>query len=232
MIAFLYGRVIFPAAVRDELPEDAPVQAGDANKKKLKEEVARIKSIPVPAGYDPAVWNATVVKSMIDAAKAKYGAPVDDGVPGGDPYAPLLDQLRKEMDEHERYLTEEAVKLAMDPTYAPYGNPLAEGPDARYEFWPMRQGTQPLLYFCAAQLLAACSASSCNQERVHSTAGYIYCKLRAKLRPARVEMLTLGRHWLRQKAAELARNRTVEEVQLQELREREAAESSGEAAGV
>ena len=230
-IAFLYRYVIFPAAQRDEQPEDAPVDAGNDNKKKLKDEVARIKAIPVPAGYDPAVWVESVVKKMIAAAKAKYGAPVDDGVPGGDPFMPLLNQLRKEVDEYEVYLSDEAVKRAMDPTYAPYGNPLAEGPDARYEFWPTRKGTQPLLFFCAAQLLAACGGSSCNQERVHSAAGYIYCKLRASLRPARVEMLTLARHWLRNKAAEEARGRDLEEVQLQELREREA-ESAREAAGV
>jgi hypothetical protein len=91
----------------------------------------------------------------------------------------------------------------------------------------MRKGTQPLLFFSAAQLFVACGASSCNQERVQSAAGiYCYCKLRASLQPARVEMLTLARHWLRKNAADLARGRTLEDVELQELRELEAERAS------
>jgi hypothetical protein len=30
-----------------------------------------------------------------------------------------------------------------------------------------------MLYLCAAQLLAACSTSSCNQERMHSIVGHL-----------------------------------------------------------
>ena len=70
-------------------------------------------------------------------------------------------------------------------------------------------------------------------ERLNSSAGYIYNKLRTSLAPDTLEKLTLARAHLLAKAKELAKGKNVEELDLEDLLAEEkaameAAESEAE----
>ncbi len=73
----------------------------------------------------------------------------------------------------------------------PYGDPLApKGSPARYHFWPEKAKVWPLLFFCAERLLCA-KATSLENERVHSASGRFMSKLRSRMKPAKLEQLTV-----------------------------------------
>lgn len=58
----------------------------------------------------------------------------------------------------------------------------------------------PLLYLCAVTLLACDGNSTCENERAHSPAGRITKPYRARMKPAKVEQLTLAYFMIRKKA--------------------------------
>ena len=93
-----------------------------------------------------------------------------------------------------------APKPSTPPWRALFGHPLSEGPPARYEFWPSKQATMPLLYFCAEEVLAGDRAATTFNERLHTPAQRIASKLRAGLKPLSVEQLTLAHYYLREEA--------------------------------
>ena len=148
-----------------------------------------------------------------------------------DRYKPLHSKLVKEIAGLKQLLESEAIKVLSDPKYLPHGNPLEEGPLSRYTAWPARRGEMPLLYFCSTIILAASCAANDNVERFNSSAGYIYSKLRNCLAPAKVEQLTVARAHLQAVAKELAKDKTFEELDLEDLlAEAAAAKEEKEAA--
>jgi hypothetical protein len=60
---------------------------------------------------------------------------------------------------------------------APRGD-VSIGNLPRYEFWPARSSSLPLLSFCARQLLAGVKISSTSNERMHSPAEKILTAIR------------------------------------------------------
>ena len=98
----------------------------------------------------------------------------------------------------------ELARLSAPPPQppGPYGDVFTTGNLARYEFWPARESTMPLLAFCARQLLAGAKVSTTSNERMHSPGEKILCALRSRLKPATTEMLVLGHFFVRQDAKE------------------------------
>ena len=147
-----------------------------------------------------------------------------------DPFMPLHDALKRELRHHKEFLQARqaerkaykppaaavvaagdagaaaaappptAPKQSIPPWRALFGHPLSEGPSARYEFWPSKQATMPLLFFCAEEVLAGDRAATTFNERLHTPAQRIASKLRAGLKPLSVEQLTLAHHYLREEA--------------------------------
>ena len=83
-----------------------------------------------------------------------------------------------------------------------FGVELSEGTPARYEYWPSKQKTFPLLYYCATQLLAGDTNATCFSERMHSPAGRIASKFRASMKPDKIERLTLALFLIRMQIEE------------------------------
>ena len=241
--AFLYKEILVPAATFKGLA-GPQAEAAAKTKAELKTRLAAILGQPAPALMDPDVWKQHLAE---EAAKERKKFEVRDdedmGAEAGgggenDPFVPLLEQLRAEMDSHRRMLMDEFSKHMKDNTYVPFGKELEEGPDARYEYWPSVQMRYPLLYFCAATLLGGDGNSTCFNERMHSPAGRITEKYRASMLPDSVERLTLGYFFVRReflakkeeekqrllKLSEEAREKLEQEVALQELK----AESAGD----
>ena len=89
----------------------------------------------------------------------------------------------------------------------------------------------PLLYFCAEELLAGSSNSTTFNERLHSPAGYIYNKLRARLKPDNVEKLTLTQYFLRkQLLASLDKDKEEQERKAAIFEHKEAEKAAAAAA--
>ena len=165
-----------------------------------------IRATAMAPGMDPDIWR-DILEERVKAARVQYadkGAVIDDEAGGGgdgDPYGPLLDALRLEIDAHSQMLVGEFNKKSLDVDYEPYGKELEEGPAARYEYWPANKDRLPLLYFCAVTLLASDGNSTCFNERMHSPAGRITEKFRASMQPESAEKLTLSYFFVRSEAA-------------------------------
>lgn len=144
-----------------------------------------------------------------------------------DPYMPLFYQLGEEIKVHATFLHEMrsasagagggavlagagAAAAARPPWSSPFGTPLSRGTDARYEFWPSRRSAQPLMLFCAEELLAACRAATAFNERLHSPAQRIGSKLRNRLKPHTTVQLTLAYHFLREDIKKLLKEMGTE----------------------
>ena len=82
--------------------------------------------------------------------------------------------------------------LAAKQPYKPFGEELGEGTNARYEYWPSKEGSMPLLYLCAHALLAGDVNATTFSERMHSPLARITSKFRASMKPDKVERLTLA----------------------------------------
>jgi hypothetical protein len=121
-----------------------------------------------------------------------------------DPMLPLLNQLFAEAHIMESVHKAEFDRATSGGPYvvSPYGDVFTPDNALRYEFWPARASQMPLLAFCARHLLTARIASTTN-ERTHSPAERITSKVRARLRPARVELLTLSGINVRAEALEI-----------------------------
>ena len=117
-------------------------------------------------------------------------------------HRPLYLALQAEMDAYAAILEQEFLKFNMAKAtgkdYAPYGQPLTHGTDGRYEFWPSMKAKMPLLYYCAARLLAGDGNATASNERTHSPATRITDRLRASMKPDTVEKLTLCHIFMRQ----------------------------------
>jgi hypothetical protein len=125
--------------------------------------------------------------------------------------------LTKEIAALKKIFESEAIKLLQNPKYLPHGNPLEEGPSSRYAAWPARGKEMPLLFFSSKIVLGANSAANDSVERLNSSAGYIFSKLRNTLTPASVEQLTLARAHLQAVAKEEAMGKSFEELDLADL---------------
>ena len=245
LAAFLYKDIIKPAAT---LVGDAPPlpSAASTSKPLLAAEIASIKARLKPKAMGDATWAATQ-EADIDAARARYASRGDkvsdaDGEPlagaPADPHMPLFHQLVEEIAVHATFLHEMrsakaagarggavvagAGAAAARPAWSsPFGAPLSIGTDVRYEFWPSRRSAQPLMLFCAEELLAACRAATAFNERLHSPAQRIGSKLRNRLKPRTTEQLTLGYHFLREDIKKLLKEMGPEAENMLDLEDLE-----------
>ena len=248
LATFLYKDVIRPAAtlVGDAPP---PPSAASTSKPLLAAEITSIKARSKPKAMGDATWAATQ-EADIAAAKARYASRGDkvsdaDGEPlagaPADPYMPLFYQLGEEIKVHATFLHEMrsaasagagggagagAAAAARPPWSSPFGRPLSRGTDARYEFWPSRRSAQPLMLFCAEELLAACRAATAFNERLHSPAQRIGSKLRNRLKPRTTEQLTLAYHFLREDIKKLLKEMGPEAEYLLDVEDLERMDNS------
>jgi hypothetical protein len=123
-----------------------------------------------------------------------------------DPMLPVLVALYAEAEQLIAIHKAELARLSVAaPAPAPYGDVFTADNLARYEFWPARESSMPLLAFCARQLLAGVKISSTSNERMHSPSEKILCAVRGRLLPANVEKLTLSFFYVRKEAVERTR---------------------------
>ena len=234
LVTFLYTTILIPAATRL-----TPIDAVPATitRTALQVELARIRDKPKPDGMGDALW-----KSMQDgmevearaAAKDKSGQQYKEGEGGQkEPFFPLLQALRLEVEAHAVVLRQEFLKAAaatgQGKAYEPYGRPLTHGNDARYEYWPSQKATKPLLFFCAATLLAGDCNSTATCERKHSVATRLTESQRRLMKPDTVERLTLGciysRQWIKDLTDTPTKCAALEAEQQEELLKAEQAAS-------
>jgi hypothetical protein len=210
VVDYLYAKIIVPIARRvddDKAPPKGPLMS---ERKAYFAERKRIRELPPPPGFAPAAWELIKAQQLKDAQRAGMGdgegsdgedAAAAAGAGGVlDPMLPLQLALRKEFEEHVKVLVRHATKKFADPNYAPFGGELQEGPPDRYQYWPSVEKQFPLLYLSAVTLLACDGNSTCENERAHSPAGRITEPYRARMKPAKVEQLTLAYFMIRKRA--------------------------------
>ena len=112
-----------------------------------------------------------------------------------------------------------------------FDSELSEGTNARYEYWPKVEKEFPLLYYCAAQLLAGDTNATCFSERMHSPAGRISSKFRASMLPDKTERLTLAYFLVRMQIEQADARGRLDATELDEaelLAEQEEGEADSE----
>ena len=242
-LAFLYQKVLVPGgkiqaggALRQEEAKDAK-----EHKDRLAEIAARPKP-PLLMTMSDIAWQDQL-KQLADEEKKQWAAKRRRGLPPGlklpghdavnplgsgrddDPMLPVLVSLYAEAKTLITIHQEELARLSVAaPAPGPYGDVFSIGNLARYEFWPARSSSLPLLAFCARQLLAGVKISSTSNERMHSPAEKILTAIRGCLKPAKVEQLTLGYFFVRKQVAERVKQWEVETAHLNEANKEKALE--------
>lgn len=192
-LAFIFSYVLLPCATKPEA--DTVIVLDDdseaTSKKALDEAVAAIKarvpaSVFVDAGQfkaDNAADIARVTAKYNASRAATRVAKSGNVLPEDDGFGELQALLEVEFGQ-----LQELVKATAASAGDEYGDPLADkGAAARYEFWPSKKTSWPVLYFCARQLLCAKWTSSEN-ERVHSASGRFLSKLRSSMTARNLEV--------------------------------------------
>ncbi len=84
-----------------------------------------------------------------------------------------LQDLRREIASAEitvTYVDLAPFSLSLSPLRNRLPGGPCSGPSARYEYWPSKQATMPLLFFCAEEVLAGDLAATTFNERLHTPA--------------------------------------------------------------
>jgi len=207
--SFLARKILVPAMVRKTAPLEgdsagAPTATSTASEaaKSKKDYDARVAAVRVELearrassdyGSDDTMWEIYVNMEIEKIAKPKMSASAASAAATAameDTPMSLEESIGAKLLEELRELVKYYMTMKVEKLREIYGSPLKPNL-ARKQFWPSKENTFPLLFFCACQMLPV-PATSCSNERSHVPAARICSKARAAIKPDSVEKLTIA----------------------------------------